>query len=166
MNFINRAIKNVSRRMSKTVLLVLTFFLIGNLVIIGLGVSSASESAKILTRQKMRAVVTYMLDYNKIWQYAETIEDEDELNAFYQNYPRIKLDDVAVYLSDERVKTANALSSSMWYSDANNTLDFVHLNNRAEENMSNATGESCWYDENGQQQCETYKEAYFLSLLI
>ena len=47
MNFINRAIKNVTRRLSKTILLVLTFFLIGNLVIIGLGISNASKSAKI-----------------------------------------------------------------------------------------------------------------------
>ena len=57
MNFINRAFKNVTRRMSKTVLLILTFFLIGNLVIIGLGVSKASESAKILTRQKIKAII-------------------------------------------------------------------------------------------------------------
>ena len=69
MNFINRAFKNVTRRPSKSILLTLTFFLIGNLVIIGLGVSSASESAKTLTRQKMRAVVTYAVDYNKVYQY-------------------------------------------------------------------------------------------------
>ena len=73
MNFINRAFKNVTRRMSKTVLLLLTFFLIGNLVIIGLGVSNASKSAKVLTRQKMRAVVTYALDYNKINQYTQEL---------------------------------------------------------------------------------------------
>ena len=97
MNFINRAIKNVSRRLSKTVLLILTFFLIGNLVIIGLGVSKASESAKILTRQKMRAVVTYGLDYNKIWQYADSIEDEDELEEFYNNYPRVRLEEVSAF---------------------------------------------------------------------
>ena len=34
MNFINRAFKNVTRKMSKSILLTLTFFLIGNLVII------------------------------------------------------------------------------------------------------------------------------------
>ena len=95
MNFINRAYRNVTRRPSKSILLVLTFFLIGNLVIIGLGVSSASESAKKLTRQKMRAVVTYQLDYEKIWRYADSIEDEDELNEFYENYPRIKASDVS-----------------------------------------------------------------------
>ena len=161
MNFINRAFKNVTRRLSKTVLLTLTFFLIGNLVIIGLGVSNASESAKILTRQKMRAVVTYELDYNKIYEYVESIEDEDEREKFYEEYPRIKLADVSVFLGDNRVRTANAVSNNMWYSDSQNTIDFVHLNNQAEENMNN-NGQSCWYDDAGQMNCETYKEPYFL----
>lgn len=160
MNFINRAFKNVSRRMSKTILLVLTFFLIGNLVIIGLGVSNASESAKILTRKKMRAVVTYSLDYDAIWEYADSIVDEDERNEFYKNYPRITLEDVQELIRDERVKTANATSANMWYADSKNTTDFVHLNNSAEENIGN-NGQSCYFDENGVQQCEAYKEPLF-----
>jgi ABC-type antimicrobial peptide transport system permease subunit len=160
MNFINRAFKNVTRRLSKTILLVLTFFLIGNLVIIGLGISSASKSAKILTRQKMRAVVTYQVDYEKVWRYADTIEDEDELQKFYENYPRVKVEDVTEFLKDERVKMANSISSNMWYSDENNSLDFVHLGNTREENMDD-TGQSCWYDESGAMQCETYKEPIF-----
>ena len=161
MNFINRAFKNVTRRMSKTVLLLLTFFLIGNLVIIGLGVSNASKSAKVLTRQKMRAVVTYALDHNKINQYTQEITDEDELNKFYENYPRIKLADVQELLKDERVKTANALSSATLYTPSDNSIDFVHLNNRVEENMDEGNGQSCWLDENGNQQCETYREPTF-----
>lgn len=159
MNFINRAIKNVTRKLSKTVLLTLTFFLIGNLVIIGLGIANASENAKILTRQKMRAVVTYELDYEKIWEYAETIEDEDELEKFYNDYPRIKLADVSELLKDERVKTANAIQNNMWYPEPNNTVDFVHLNNKAEEYMGN-NGQSCWY-EDGVEHCETYVEPQF-----
>ena len=160
MNFINRAIKNVTRKLSKTILLTLTFFLIGNLVIIGLGIANASENAKILTRQKMRAVVTYELDYTKIYEYANTIEDEDELEKFYQNYPRIKLADVAELLKDERVRTANAIQNNMWYPDPNTTVDFVHLNNKAEEYMGN-NGQSCWYGDDGIEHCETYIEPQF-----
>lgn len=161
MNFINRAFKNVTRRLSKTVLLILTFFLIGNLVIIGLGVSKASESAKILTRQKMRAVVNLTLDYDQIYEYANSLTDEDEINDFYQHYPRIVLGDVEELLKDERVRTANATSTSMWYSDSQNSLDFVHLNNKVEENMGD-NGMECWWDENNVQHCETYKEPYFM----
>ena len=161
MNFIKRAIKNVTRKPSKSILLILTFFLIGNLVIIGLGVSNAADSAKILTRQKMRAVVTYKIDYEKINQYLMELSDEDEINKFYENYPRVRLADVALLLKDERVKTANAINTNMWYSDKENSLDFVHLNNQREENMDES-GESCWYDENNNMQCETYKEPWFL----
>ena len=159
MNFVNRAIKNVTRRLSKTILLVLTFFLIGNLVIIGLGISSASKSAKTLTRQKMRAVITYQIDYEKVWRYADSIEDEDELQKFYENYPRIRIEDVTEFLKDERVKIANSISSNMFYSDQNNSLDYVHLNNEREQNMDDS-GQSCWY-EGDEMYCETYKEPIF-----
>ena len=160
MNFFNRAIKNVTRKWSESVLLILTFFLIGNLVIIGLGVSNASNSAKILTRQKMRAVVTYAIDYNKIMKYVEDITDEDELNKFYENYPRVKLEDIQELLKDSRVKTANAISSNLWYGDSNNTIDFVHLNNQAEENI-NTNGQQCYYDESGKEVCENYRDPWF-----
>ena len=161
MNFINRAFKNVTRKYSKSVLLILTFFLIGNLVIIGLGVSSASDSAKILTRKKMRAVVTYAIDYNKVWRYTDTITDEDELNEFYNNYPRVKVEDVAGFLSDPRVKIANAVSTDMWFADTEKKTDFVHLNNSREEGM-NQDNESCYTLEDGTMQCETYQEPIFL----
>ena len=160
MNFINRAFKNVTRKYSKSILLILTFFLIGNLVIVGLGVSNASNSAKILTRKKMRAV-TYKVDYEKVWAYMDSIEDEDERQKFYEDYPRVKLEDVKEFIADERVKTANALASYMWYSDENNSLDYVHLNNKREEQESD-NSEQCYMDETGASVCETYKEPYFM----
>ena len=54
--------------MSKSILLAVTFFLIGNLVIIGLGINNAAEQAKIETRQKMRAVVSYEVDYEDVYK--------------------------------------------------------------------------------------------------
>ena len=132
MNFFNRAIRNVTRRLSKSVLLLITFFVIGNFVIIGLGVSSASETAKTLTRQKMRAVVTYSIDYDSIWEYTDTITDEDVLNEFYNNYPKITVDEINELLKDERVKTANATSVTQLYG-IEGEIDFVTLGNDAEQ---------------------------------
>ena len=66
MNFFQRALANISRKKTKSILLLITFFVIGNFVIIGLGVSQAATSAKTLTRQKMRAVVSYEIDYDAI----------------------------------------------------------------------------------------------------
>ena len=153
MNFINRAFKNVTRKLSKSILLIITFFVIGNFVIIGLGVASAAEDAKVLTRQKMRAVVTYGVDYNEVWKYTDTITDEDELNEFYKHYPTVKLSDVKEIIADPRVSTANAFMISQAYKT--DDYDFVHLNNQAEENMG-SNGQQCWIDENGNQECSTY----------
>ncbi|MBQ1325422.1 MAG: ABC transporter permease, partial [Solobacterium sp.] len=64
MNAFKRAWKYITRKPTKTVLLIITFFLIGNLVILGLGVSQAADNAKVLTRQRMRAAVSYEVDYD------------------------------------------------------------------------------------------------------
>ena len=156
MNFFNRALKNITRKVSKSILLVLTFLLIGTLVIVGLGVSNAAKEAKILTRQKMRAVATMEVDYTAYYKYIETLEDEDEINKAYQNYPSVTLAEVNDVLKDSRVKTANATQVRMVYK--NDEFDYVHLNNQMEENDS---GQSCYYDDNGNQKCVDYVNPAF-----
>ena len=130
MNFFTRAIKNITRRMSKSILLAITFFLIGNLVIIGLGINNASEQAKIETRRKMRAVVSYETDYMAFYDYADALEGEEQQEA-YKNYPSVKLEDIKSLMSDERVKTVNVVSTNMLYS---NDFETVPLNNERESN--------------------------------
>ena len=159
MNFFNRAIKNVTRRASKTILLTLTFLLVGTLVIVGLGVSNASTQAKILTRQKMRAVATLEVDSMAWYNYVDSIQDEDERNKAYQNYPSVTLAEVNDILKDSRVKTANAIDSVFAYPD-DSGLDYVHLNNSAEENSGG--GQSCYTDENGNSKCVEYVEPTYL----
>ncbi len=159
MNFFNRAIKNVTRRLSKTILLTLTFLLVGTLVIVGLGVSNASTQAKILTRQKMRAVATLEVDSMAWYNYVDSIQDEDERNKAYSNYPSVTLAEVKDILKDNRVKTANAIDSVFAYPD-DSGLDYVHLNNSAEENSGG--GQSCYTDENGNSKCVEYVEPSYL----
>ena len=159
MNFFNRAIKNVTRRASKTILLTLTFLLVGTLVIVGLGVSNASTQAKILTRQKMRAVATLEVDSMAWYNYVDSIQDEDERNKAYSNYPSVTLAEVNDILKDSRVKTANAIDSVFAYPD-DSGLDYVHLNNSAEENSGG--GQSCFTDENGNSKCVDYVEPTYL----
>ena len=156
MNFFNRALKNVTRKVSKSILLVLTFLLIGTLVIVGLGVSNAAKEAKILTRQKMRAVATMEVDYNAYYKYIESLEDEDEISKAYQNYPSVTLAEVNDVLKDSRVKTANATQNYMVYSDGE--FDYVHLNNQAENNSG---GQSCYLDDNNNEICVDYVEPVF-----
>lgn len=142
MNFFDRAIKNVIRRPSKSILLALTFFIIGNLVIIGLGISTASENAKILTRKQMRAIVSYEIDYDAFWQYADSIENEEERNDLYQNnYPTLDPDFSNKLMSDKRVKAANFFSD--WVQFYGRDIEYVP-NPYADEN--NNYGEVVYED--------------------
>ena len=111
--------------MSKSILLAVTFFLIGNLVIIGVGINNAAEQAKIETRQKMRAVVSYEVDYDAFRKYVEDLDEEAQQEA-YKNYPSVTMDDIKNLMSDERVKTVNVLSTNMLYSTG---FETVPLNN-------------------------------------
>lgn len=159
MNFFNRAIKNVTRKWSKSVLLLITFLVIGNFVIVGLGISQASEDAKILTRQKMRAVVNFEVDYDAVNKYVSELTDEDEINNFYKNYPSVKIEDVNEILKDPRVKTANATTFQTLYQIGDNKVDFVHLNNKAEENPGG--GQSCYVGSDGVEICSEYQQPVF-----
>lgn len=110
MNFFNRAIKNISRLKSKSVLLIFTFLLIGNLVIVGLGISYASENAKKLTRQKMKPVVTYEVDYEAFQDWVEGLTPEEQEDA-YNEYPQITKADFDKLVDSEYVEIVNALLS-------------------------------------------------------
>lgn len=115
MNFLRRAIKNVIRVPSKSILLGITFFVIGNLVIVGLGLTSASQNAKILTRKQMRAVVSYEVDFDRYYADGDSIESEEERNEFYENYPKIDLEQNAKMIADERVKAVDAFYDRVTY---------------------------------------------------
>ncbi len=116
MNFFARAWKNVSRKITKSILLAVTFFMIGNLVILGLGIGQAAENAKILTRKKMKAVVNYEVDSEKFYNYIQELTDQDEIDKAYNNYPTIDKE-IALKLSqDELVKTVNYIRTTMVYS--------------------------------------------------
>ncbi len=140
MNFLNRAYKNVTRRLTKSVLLAITFFLIGNLVILGLGISQAAENAKTLTRQKMRAVVSYEVDYEAYWNYINTLTDQDEIEKANNNYPKLDKEIALKIAQDEDVRTFNYMTSYVMYSQ-----NFVNVPLGNEEfNQNNS-----YIDENG-----------------
>ncbi len=108
MNFLNRAIKNVTRNKTKSILLIITFFLIGNLVIVGLGVSYAAENAKTLTRMKMKPVVSYEVDYTAYYQWVESLPSQEEMEEAYNNYPRVNLNTFIKLAEKDHVEAANA----------------------------------------------------------
>ncbi|MBQ4343834.1 MAG: ABC transporter permease, partial [Erysipelotrichaceae bacterium] len=151
MNFFQRALKNTTRKLSKSMLLALTFFVIGNFVIVGLGISNAAEQAKVMTRKKMRAAVTYQMDYEEFWDYIEDLPEEEQEEA-YRNYPYITEDEIKALMADDRLKSINALTNLQAWPIG---FEGVPLNNEA-ENQDYGSSMSCYIDENGQEICEEY----------
>ena len=139
LNFIKRAFLNVVRSKAKSIILIITFFFIGNFVIVGLGVSNAAENAKTLTRKKMRAVISYDVDYDEVNKYTETLSDE-ELNQFWSsNATNMKYQDVKKYIDDERVLTIQASSYSRnLYSPGEGGIQYVPIDNKAEADRQEA----------------------------
>lgn len=132
MNFFNRAWRYVTRKLSKSVLLGITFFMIGNLVLIGLGISDAANNAKILTRQSMRAVVNYEVDNQKFWEYTDSLESDEERNEAYKNYPKIDKEIALNISQDERVKAMNYSAASPMYSDGFENVPLGNEDKKAE----------------------------------
>ena len=98
MNFLKRSLKYIMAKKVKTILFAIIFLVLGNLVIIGFGVSQASDNAKVLARKKMNPVVSYEYDYSSM-----VFEDD-------YNYVDLKLlDEMA---KDKRVKAVSAIISS------------------------------------------------------
>lgn len=116
MNYFRRAWLYVTRKLSKSILLGLTFLAIGNLVLIGLGITQAASNAKTMTRLSMKAVVNLNVDYQKHSAYIDSLESEEEKNAAYENSPVIGIDTVKDVLKDKRIKAANYLSSRQTFS--------------------------------------------------
>ena len=106
MNFLNRAIKNIFRSVNKSIILLLTFFMIGNFVIIGLNISQATKNAKTAVIKKLNPVVKVSFDYQKWIQELQTSEDNE---AFMKENPStISKDILDSIISDERVVASDA----------------------------------------------------------
>ncbi|MFV0479445.1 MAG: ABC transporter permease [Anaerorhabdus sp.] len=146
MNFVNRAWKYVSRGISKSILLGLTFFIVGNLIIICLGVMEASNNAKDIVRQSMYPVVDYEIDYDAFWE--DNVDNPEDLYS-----PVIGIEEVKEIAEDERVRAVNFGTT---YSAGLVSLQYVPVGNedlQAENGGSttisyDSTGEAVEIDQN------------------
>ncbi len=134
MNFAQRAWRYITRTKVKSLLLIITFFVIGNLVILGLGISEAAQNAKVLTRKSMRAVVSYELDTSSYYAYADSLTDADEMQKAYANRPTVDDAEVKKLAEDSRVKAYNYNVSMTGYSDG---FDNVPLGNEKTDDNGN-----------------------------
>ncbi|MBN2876924.1 MAG: ABC transporter permease, partial [Bacilli bacterium] len=66
MYLFNRAFAYIRKQKAKTILLLVLFFIIANIVLAGLSIQSATEAAKILTRQEIGADIIYTFNTSKL----------------------------------------------------------------------------------------------------
>ena len=66
MYLFNRAFAYIKKQKAKTILLLVLFFIIANIVLAGLSIQSATETAKVLTRQEIGADVIYTFNTSKL----------------------------------------------------------------------------------------------------
>lgn len=114
MNFVQRALRHLTRSKAKSLLLMLTFFLIANFVVIGFSISSAAAEAKTETRRKMNPIIDFRLDFES-WYEKYSQLDSSEKKTFPRPYPDPDL--VKQMLKDERVKSADWYASTLGYAD-------------------------------------------------
>lgn len=110
MESLKRAFKYVTRKKTKSILLMITFFLIGNLVIFGMGVSKAADNAKIAIRHAMDPIVVYRQDYEAFDEFKEDMGNQ-LTSEEYSKYVRLDTDLGYKIAKDPRVKTINAIKS-------------------------------------------------------
>lgn len=139
MNYLKRAILYCKRKTSKSIILGITFFMIGNLVLVGLGISNAADNAKKITRDKMSAVVNYEFDYDSYWEEMDKLESDEERMEFNKNMPRVSNENVKQMMADERVLTVNQLTSTMVYSVG---IENVPVGNESKKNENSSGGAS------------------------
>ncbi|MBU3090754.1 ABC transporter permease [Clostridium sp. CF011] len=101
MNFIKRAILSVTKRINKTVLLILMFCVIANMVLAGLAVQSATSKVGDLTRQKLGGSVDITPNYEK----ATSQKSADDLR-------KLHIKDIDKLKSLEHVKSYNYLQAT------------------------------------------------------
>ena len=103
MDFLIRAIKNVYRKKSKSILLFITFFIIANIVFCGFAVLSASQNISTEIRRKLGTEVLYQIDYTKFYdEYYENCEKSGE-ECEYKQPPALSIETAKQIANHENV---------------------------------------------------------------
>ena len=139
MNSINRAIKYIKRNITKSILITLLFFIVGNVSIIGIGLSNAAVNAQKVTKNQMRAVIEFKYDYYNFNKNVNELTTEDDKMAYidkYMNY--ITKDDIDIFSSDDRIKTMDVIYNQNWYAS---TFNSVPMDNDGDNSNYNEMGE-------------------------
>ena len=103
MNLIKNVIASIISKKVKYLILLFIFFLLGNFLIVAIGISDASSSAISISRQKLNPVIV--------------LENTDEYNSFDNSKMQHIISNKNQMLNDDRVKVYNKLYYMNLYSE-------------------------------------------------
>lgn len=92
MNFLQRALKSVTRRKGKSLILFLVIFVLGNVIAGAVAIQQSTTNVEKETKRKMGAVATVEFDYESYDKDNAEISDEEKYNE--SNFPKPPTSDV------------------------------------------------------------------------
>lgn len=153
MSFFKRACKAITRRLSRTIIMFIILLAIANLIITGIAIQNATDSAKVLARQKLGSQITLSFDSENAMKSAreemknnEDSEEKKGAGLASITYEPITEEMVEQILKNEHITSYNYVVNTNAYASG-----FETITDETEENIKDA-------EEKTQEQIDNAKE--------
>lgn len=157
MSFFKRAIYATTRRLSKTIIMLIILLAIANLIITGISIQNATDTAKVLARQKLGAEITLSFDSSKAMkQSVDEMKNSDSSSKKAINnitYEPITDEMITQVTANEHVVDYNLIVNTNAYAS-----DFETVTDETEQNIKNSEDETKQQIEDAKQSAESAKE--------
>lgn len=157
MSFLKRAIYATTRRLSKTIIMLIILLAIANLIITGISIQNATETAKVLARQKLGAEITLSFDSSKAMQQSvqEMKNSDSSSKKAISNitYEPITDEMISQIIANEHVANYNLIVNTNAYAS-----DFETVTDETEQSIKNSEDETKQQIEDAKQSAESAKQ--------
>lgn len=140
MSFLKRACMAITRRVSRTIIMFIIFLAIANLILTGIAIQNATESAKILARQKLGSQITLSFDSEAAMKAAreemknnENSSDKKGAGLASITYEAITEDMVTKMLENKNITSYNYVVNTNAYASS-----FEAITDETEESIKDA----------------------------
>ena len=108
MTFAKRALAYLRVNITKTILLIVVFFVVSSFLIVMYGINATSEHTRRLVREQMHTIVYYGFDYSAYFEWERDNGEESSYEDYYE-YSTITYEEVLPLINDERVVAMNVV---------------------------------------------------------
>ncbi len=140
MSFLKRACMAITRRVSRTIIMFIIFLAIANLILTGIAIQNATESAKVLARQKLGSQITLSFDSEAAMKAAreemkssENSSDKKGAGLATITYEEITEDMVTQMLENKHITSYNYVVNTNAYASS-----FEAITDETEESIKDA----------------------------